>query len=60
MIRGSYARIDGVEIFKGAADDPPLAEETQLGSIAPAEAVIGLRYVQPRWGSELSPRLVEQ
>ena len=60
MIRGSYARIDGVEIFKGAADDPPLAEETQLGSIAPDEAVIGLRYVQPRWGSELSLRLVEQ
>ena len=60
MIRGSYARIDGVEIFKGAADDPPLAEETQLGSIAPDEAVIGLRYVQPRWGTELSLRLVEQ
>ena len=61
MIRGSYARIDGVEILKGAADDPPLAEETALGSIAPDEAVVGLRYVQPsgRWGSEFSVRLVE-
>jgi hemoglobin/transferrin/lactoferrin receptor protein len=27
MIRGSYARIDGVEILQGVADDPPLAEE---------------------------------
>ena len=60
MVRGSYARIDGVEIFQGAADDPPLAEETQLGSIAPDEAVIGLRYVQPRWGTELSLKLVEK
>ncbi len=60
MIRGSYARIDGVELFKGAADDPPLAEETPLGSIAPDEAVIGLRYVQPRWGTEFSVRLVEK
>ena len=61
MIRGSYARIDGVEILQGAADDPPLAEETPLGSIAPDEGVIGVRYVQPagRWGSELSLRLVE-
>ena len=60
MIRGSYARIDGVELFKGAADDPPLAEETPLGSIAPDEAVVGLRYVQPRWGTEFSVRLVEK
>ncbi len=61
MIRGSYARIDGVEILQGAADDPPLAEETPLGSIAPDEGVIGLRYVQPsgRWGAELSLKLVE-
>ena len=62
MIRGSYARVDGVEILQGAADDPPLAEETPLGSIAPDEGVIGLRYVQPsgRWGTELSLKLVEQ
>ena len=60
MLRGSYARIDGVEIFEGAADDPPLAEETQLGSIAPDEAVVGLRYVQPRWGTEFSLKLVEK
>ena len=60
MIRGSYARIDGVELFKGAADDPPLAEETPLGSIAPDEAVVGLRYLQPRWGTEFSVRLVEK
>lgn len=61
MIRGSYARIDGVEILQGAADDPPLAEETPLGSIAPDEGVIGLRYVPPsgRWGAELSLKLVE-
>ena len=60
MIRGSYARIDGVELFEGAADDPPLAEETPLGSIAPDEAVVGLRYVQGRWGTEFSVRLVEK
>ena len=61
MVRGSYARIDGAEILQGAADDPPLAEETALGSIAPNEGVVGLRYVQPsgRWGSELSLKLVE-
>ncbi len=61
MIRASYARIDGVEILQGAADDPPLAEETALGSIAPDEGVVGLRYVRPsgRWGSELSVRMVE-
>ena len=61
MLRGSYARIDGVELLQGAADDPPLAEETALGSIAPNEAVVGLRYVRPsgRWGSELSLKLVE-
>ena len=60
MLRWSYARIDGVEIFEDAAA-PPLAEETPLGEIAPNEGVVGLRYVHPsgRWGSELSVRLVE-
>ena len=60
-VRGSYARIDGAEILQGAADDPPLAEETPLGSIAPNEGVVGIRYVRPsgRWGSEVSLRLVE-
>ena len=60
MIRGSYAHIDGVEISKAAAV-PALAEETPLGSIAPNEGVLGLRYVRPsgRWGSELSVRMVE-
>ena len=60
MIRGSYARIDGVEISKDAAV-PALAEETPLGSIAPNEGVLGLRYVRPsgRWGSEISVRMVE-
>ena len=60
MIRGSYARIDGVEISKDAAV-PPLAAETPLGSIAPNEGVLGIQYLQPsgRWGAELSVRLVE-
>ena len=60
MIRGSYARIDGVEIVKDATV-PPLAAETPLGSIAPTEGVLGIRYVHPagRWGAELSVRLVE-
>ena len=60
MVRGSYARISGVEILQGAAD-APLAEETPLGSIAPNEGVVGIRYMQPsgRWGAELSLRLVE-
>ena len=60
MLRGSYARIEGVEILKDAAV-PALAEETPLGSIAPNEGVLGIRYVQPsgRWGTELSLRLVE-
>ena len=60
-IRASYARIDGTEILQGAADDLPLAQETPLGSIAPDEGVIGLRYVRAsgRWGNELSLRLVE-
>ena len=60
MIRGSYARIDGVEILKGTTV-APLATETPLGSIAPDEGVLGIRYVRPsgRWGSELSVRLVE-
>ena len=60
MIRGSYARIEGVEIVQDAAV-PALAEETPLGSIAPNEGVLGIRYLQPsgRWGTELSVRLVE-
>ena len=60
MIRGSYARIDGVEISKDAAV-PPLAAETPLGSIAPNEGVLGIQYLQPsgRWGAELSVRLIE-
>ncbi len=60
-IRGSYARVDGNEILQGAADDPPLAEETPLGSIAPNEGVVGLRYLPRagRWGSEVSLRFVE-
>ena len=60
MIRGSYARIDGVEISKDVTV-PPLAAETPLGSIAPNEGVLGIRYVQPsgHWGNELSIRLVE-
>jgi hemoglobin/transferrin/lactoferrin receptor protein len=60
MLRWSYARINGVEIFEDTVV-PPLAEETQLGEIAPNEGVLGLRYVRPsgRWGSELSVRLVE-
>ena len=60
MIRGSYARIEGVEILQDVAV-PALAEETPLGSIAPNEGVLGIRYVQPsgRWGTELSLRLVE-
>ena len=60
MVRGSYARIEGVEIVQGAAE-APLAEETPLQSIAPNEGVIGIRYLRPsgRWGTELSVRLVE-
>ena len=60
MLRWSYARINGVEIFEDTVV-PPLAEETQLGEIAPNEGVLGLRYVRPsgRWGSELSVRMVE-
>ena len=40
MIRGSYARIEGVEILHDIAV-PALAEETPLGSIAPNEGVLG-------------------
>ena len=60
MLRWSYARINGVEIFEDTVV-PPLAEETQLGEIAPNEGVLGLRYVRPsgRWGGELSVRMVE-
>ena len=56
----SYARINGEEIFEDTVV-PPLAEETQLGEIAPNEGVLGLRYVRPsgRWGGEVSVRLVE-
>ena len=61
IVRGSYARIGGTEILQGAADGLPLAEETPLGSVAPNEGVVGLRYLPSsgRWGSELSLRLVE-
>ena len=60
MLRWSYAHISGEEIFEDTVV-PPLAEETQLGEIAPNEGVLGLRYVRPsgRWGGELSVRLVE-
>ena len=60
MVRGSYARIEGVEVLEGATV-APLQEETPLQSIAPNEGVIGIRYLQPsgRWGTELSVRLVE-
>ena len=59
-LRGSYARIAGVEIVQDAAT-PALAESTPLGSVAPNEGVIGLRYARPsgHWGQELSVRLVE-
>ncbi|MCY4121378.1 MAG: TonB-dependent receptor, partial [Acidobacteria bacterium] len=59
-LRGSYARIEGVEIVQGAAT-AAIAESTPLGSVAPNEGVIGLRYARPsgRWGQELSVRLVE-
>ena len=59
-LRGSYARIEGVEVLQDAAT-PAIAESTPLGSVAPNEAVIGVRYTRPsgRWGQELSVRLVE-
>ena len=59
-LRGSYARIEGVEILQDAAT-PALAESTPLGSVAPNQGVVGLRYARPsgRWGQELSVRLVE-
>ena len=59
-LRGSYARIEGVEVLPDAAT-PALAESTPLGSVAPNEGVVGLRYARPsgRWGQELSLRLVE-
>ena len=59
-LRGSYARIEGVEIVQDAAT-AAIAESTPLGSVAPNEGVIGLRYARPsgRWGQELSVRLVE-
>ena len=59
-LRGSYARIEGVEVLRDAAT-PALAESTPLGSVAPNEGVVGLRYARPsgRWGQELSLRLVE-
>ena len=60
MLRGSYARIDGDEVLQDATV-PALAEETPLGSLAPNEGVLGIRYVRPsgQWGTELSLRLVE-
>ena len=59
-LRGSYARIEGVEVLQDAAT-PAVAESTPLGSVAPNEGVVGLRYARPsgRWGQELSVRLVE-
>ena len=59
-LRGSYARIEGVEVLRDAAT-PALAESTPLGSVAPNEGVVGLRYARPsgRGGQELSLRLVE-
>ena len=59
-LRGSYARIEGVEVVQDAAT-AAIAESTPLGSVAPSEGVIGLRYARPsgRWGQELSVRLVE-
>ena len=59
MVRGSYARIDGVSLSGGAAGSP--FGQAPLGSIAPSEGVFGVRYVPPggRWGGELSARLVE-
>ena len=59
MLRGSYARIDGVSLSTTASGSP--FGEAPLGSIAPSEGQIGIRYVHPRgrWGGELSARLVE-
>ena len=59
-LRGSYARIAGVEIVQDATT-PAIAESTPLGSVAPNEGVVGFRYAGPsgRWGQELSVRLVE-
>ena len=59
-LRGAYARIEGVEILRDAAT-PALAESTPLGSVAPNEGVVGVRYARPsgRWGQEVSVRLVE-
>ena len=60
ILRGSYARIEGVEVLQDAAT-AALAESTPLGSVAPNEGVVGLRYARPsgRWGQEVSVRLVE-
>ena len=59
MLRASYARIDGVSLSTTASGSP--FGEAPLGSIAPSEGLIGLRYVRPsgRWGGEVSARLVE-
>ncbi|MCY4659130.1 MAG: TonB-dependent hemoglobin/transferrin/lactoferrin family receptor [Acidobacteria bacterium] len=59
MLRGSYARIDGVSLSTGPSGSP--FGEAPLGSIAPSEGQVGVRYVRPdgRWGGELSARLVE-
>ena len=60
MLRGSYARIKGINILKDATV-APLAAETPLEGVAPNEGVLGIRYLQPsgRWAAELSVRLVE-
>lgn len=59
LLRGSYARIDGVSLQTGPSGSP--FGEAPLGSIAPSEGQVGVRYVRPdgRWGGELSARLVE-
>ena len=59
-LRGSYAHIRGIAISKDVTV-APLAQETPLGSVAPNEGVLGLRYVRPsgRWGGEISFRMVE-
>ncbi len=60
VLRGAYARIEGVEILPGATG-AAIADSTPLGSVAPNEGVVGLRHAPAsgRWGSEVSVRLVE-
>ena len=60
MLRGSFARIDGTSLPAGGSGSP--FGEAPLGSVAPGEGQVGIRYVRPsgRWGGELSARLVER